>query len=283
MSKAISKYIGRRSLLKGSAAITAATALATVPAIAGARDPILDLIAEADRLHTLAKAASERVHAASDSVGGDCDGCGWPPLDTSKPELKTMLPWLERWQGHPYREGDGISRSDIEQFNERLEETITHGRYAFIGQAAGQAAGAETIEDGAQILAEAAARLREMGPDLTEEEERTLAQYRREGKARLAWWDRRQAEREHNAEISGFYRLNDECDAIWDQWGDANAAVLEAHPVTIEGAIAQLEAATKIIRDDIEDGNGESLDIDKIGMLNAYEALARLTRRGDTA
>jgi hypothetical protein len=99
----------------------------------------------------------------------------------------------------------------------------------------------------------------------------------------LAWWDQRQAEREHNAEISGFYRLNEECDAIWDQWGDANAAVLEAHPVTIKGAIAQLEAATKIIRDDIAEGNEEGLDIDKIGMLNAYEALARLTRRGDTA
>lgn len=121
--------------------------------------------------------------------------------------------------------------------------------------------------------------MRGVGADLTEEEERTLAQYQRDGEARLAWWDQRQAEREHNAEVSGYRRLGEEAEALWEKWWDANAAILEAHPVTIEGAVAQLEAATKIIRDGIADGNEEGLGIDKIGTLHAYEALARLTHK----
>lgn len=72
MTKAIGQHIGRRAMLKGSAAITATTARATIPAIAGTRDPILDLIAEVNQLFALATAASDRANAAAKSVGCDC-------------------------------------------------------------------------------------------------------------------------------------------------------------------------------------------------------------------
>jgi hypothetical protein len=281
MDKAKTKHIGRRSLLKGSAAITATAALATVPAIAGTRDPILDMIAEAQRLHAIAQAATDRAEAARKSVGDDC--CGRPLLDTSKPEFRTMLPWLERWKGHPYHEGEGISRSDIEHFNAHLEETITHERYAFIGRAAMQAVQADTIEDGANILTEAAERLRQMGPDLTEEEERTLAQYRRDGEARLAWWDETQAQRERNAEVSGYRSLSEEADERWDECGDLEVAILEAYPVTIEGALAQLAIVANDIKKDIADAGEEGIDVYRLGIVRAYDALVRLSSQNGAA
>jgi hypothetical protein len=103
--------------LKGSAAI-ATTALAAAPAIASARGPIFDLIAEADRLHALATAADARASAAAQSVGRDCSGFGLPPLDTSKPELAEMVLWIKRNTRHPWHPDHGIARDEIEAYAE---------------------------------------------------------------------------------------------------------------------------------------------------------------------
>jgi hypothetical protein len=201
-------------------------------------DPILALIAEADRLRALARAADERTRACHLSVNNDLSA-GWPPLDEEGRGLHI-----------PGEIGDNISRGDIERFNESVTELT--------------ALFADTPSNKGNV-AKAAAKVAEGCA------------------ARLAWWDRRQAEREHNGIVSGYRAAADEADALWQQWCDAHHAVCEATAVTVAGAMAQLRVAVQqIIIDHTNHGTFErdAVDINETAVLNVYETLARLLPAG---
>jgi hypothetical protein len=272
MQKAIQKHIDRRAVIK-SAAITTAAGIAaaaslraTIAHAATVTDPIFALIAECDRLRAAAEAAAARAKAAADSVNRDCDGCGSPPLDESKRELRPVIEWVKAQDaerlarfGRESEPGAGpwsVNRYEMEQFNRQAE----------LADLQAQAANGPKL----MMWVDDDGIAHHNGPrDVSQQTQANNA-------ARLEWLDRRQAERERNAEVSGYRDREAETEELWSQYSDACVALMDAEPVTIAGAMAQLRIAVDGIKDAHTTDGEFSGDFDNYGVFNAYDALARL-------
>jgi hypothetical protein len=109
-----------------------------------------------------------------------------------------------------------------------------------------------------------------------EHEPQLLEQSRKDNATRLAWIDQRVAEREHNAEVSGYTRAADESEALWQQAGDLCDEALETTATTVAGAWARLALAAATLRTDHTFGGELSGDMDIGGVLGAVADLERL-------
>lgn len=92
--------------------------------------------------------------------------------------------------------------------------------------------------------------------------------------ARLEWWDRRQAEREHNAEVSGFRAADAELDTLCEEANEAEEIAIKTPATTLAGALARLEIAVKMIRDKGAEERG--LDLEETAIIGAFDDLTRL-------
>jgi hypothetical protein len=120
MSQAEQTIANRRSVIKGAAITAGAVALAIVPVVAQAKvsDPIIALIAEAERLHGLAEETAGRVEAAAQALGADGSAL-WPIVDLDRAEFEPIRNWA--LLHHPDRR---MPRHFIEGFNARTEEIV---------------------------------------------------------------------------------------------------------------------------------------------------------------
>jgi hypothetical protein len=75
-----------------------------------------------------------------------------------------------------------------------------------------------------------------------------LEQIRKDNATRLAWIDQRLAERERNAEISGYSRASAESEVLFGEASDLLSEVLDATVTTAGGAWAKLALAAESLR-----------------------------------
>jgi hypothetical protein len=280
MDKAIRQNIDRRALLKGaslSAIAAAIPAIIATPALAEAPDPIFNLFAKRDQLRILARAADARMVEIKSPLG--------PVIDFGHPEFAPMA------QGNSYdqaKDGKEITREEIEEYNARDESWALDSDFNFMWDAvvsAGRLRRLDRVAAG-DALTVAGERMKALQvPSRAAKAKAKKA--RREGKARLAWWDAEHARLKPALDAYELHRppakeAAKESEEIWERVDDVTAEISTSPAVTLAGAMAQLGEAVRQINVNHSDYKGNvdtgEIEIGERAVINAYETLVRLCR-----
>jgi hypothetical protein len=192
-------------------------------------------------------------------------------------------------QGNSYdkaKDGQEITREYLEDYNARAEWWALDTDFHFIWDAAmsaGKLRWSNRVATSKVFIA-AGERLRGLNVPTRSAKAKQM-QARREGKARLAWWDAEHARLKPS--IDAYERHHAETDAaaeqseeIWGRVDDITEEILATPAVTLAGAMAQLAEAARQIRVNHSDHEGNvdlaAIDLDQQGVLNAHAALVRL-------
>jgi hypothetical protein len=245
MSKTNTKHIDRRALLKGVSIATAAAAIPTTIAAAIGTAPALANAADADPIlamiaeHHRVKALAE---AATERSRAIADAWNHDLSGCGWPEIDFTVPELK----------------DMREWLER--------RWERSGTAArNRVARHDVLAFNAELEVWGATR----EPDL-------LEQSRKDNATRLAWIDQLIAERERNAEISGFKCATDESEALWGEASELLSEALGTTATTVAGAWARLALAAATLRTDHTLDGELTGDMDIGGVLGAVADLERL-------
>jgi hypothetical protein len=106
------------------------------------------------------------------------------------------------------------------------------------------------------------------------------AQVEADNAARLAWWDRRQAEREHKAEVSGYRAANQACDQAYEAYNDVLWQICDKPATTVAGVVLKLTVVAEIIADENGTEGIEGTDLSELEPTDRalFDALADLRR-----
>jgi hypothetical protein len=212
MSKTNTKHIDRRALLKGASIATAAATIpATIAAAIGAAAP-----AEAAGADPIFAAEHLRIKALAEAASTRAEAI------------------RDAWNGDLAGAGwpmADFSKREIAEMKGWLEKR------SYNAACNGRVARHDVLTFNAELEAWEA----KQEPDL-------LEQIRKDNATRLAWIDQRLAERERNAEISGYSRASAESEVLFGEASDLLNEVLDATVTTAGGAWAKLALAAESLR-----------------------------------
>jgi hypothetical protein len=240
MDKAIRQNIDRRALLKGAIATAAATIPATIAAAIGAAAPAE--AAGADPIFAMI-AEHHRIKALAEAA--------------TERATAIMDAWNGDLSGCGWPMAD-FSKREIAEMKKWLEER-------WRGHFDGRVARHDVLAFNAELDVWGAKR----EPDL-------LEQSRKDNATRLAWIDQRIAERERNAEISGFKCATGESEALWGEASELLSEALDTTATTVAGAWARLALAAGALRTNHTIDGELTGDMDIGGVLGAVADLERL-------